>query len=399
LLLAGGVSAASAQENPTGSTGPLLKPPAAGAAANFPPEYFARGVREAPGLLKSAGVACTVTQATYIGSSTFSEKDGKKGQAELYEAACAKGLGYLLIAQANRAPEAVNCVTAAQTGKIACMLPNNRHPAEGLDNYFTTAGVDCHAMRARLIGEDLSAKFRRFEVECGEGGYVLDIPLADGSGPAPVVGDCLQFPGLCVFTPHAESVASLAHKVGEKLGTDCKVSDARYVGYVEAQKSDLYEVSCQSGHAGLLLELDQGGALRGSMPCSGTKLVGATCQLKSSDTVDPLIAYAEESGASPPLMVTDPDWLSKPSGADLSSLYPDKALSSGISGQVRLKCRTTVSGFLADCFALDESPLGFGFGKAALRMANKFRMKPATHDGVPVGGTSVVVPINFGMFH
>lgn len=386
---------------PEGSTGSLLRfsggPYFRGAAANLPRDSILRGRAEAPRLLKDAGVVCQITNAAYIATATSSDTTGKPEPADLFEVSCKEGLGYLIIRSKNRPPLAVDCIAAANSGKVACMLPENSQAAQGLTPFLKTAGVNCHPIRARLIAQDATLKLRRYEVDCGEGGYILDIPLPDGTGAAPVAVDCLQVADLCKFTPHIDSVALLAHKVGQKLGSDCRVSDARYVGYVQARQSDLYEVSCQIGHDGLLLELDRAGEIVGATPCHTSKLKGATCQLKPSDVVDPLIAHAQNSGASPALTLTQPDWAARPSASDIADLYPSAAASGLISGQVTLHCRTTVSGRLAECFVTDESPLGFGFGEAAIKMAERFRMKPATENGVPVGGQRVTIPMTFGI--
>jgi protein TonB len=55
------------------------------------------------------------------------------------------------------------------------------------------------------------------------------------------------------------------------------------------------------------------------------------------------------------------------------------------------------SGSLESCSVLDESPAGFGFGAAAVKMARWFQMRPKTLDGKPVAGGDVVIPINFGI--
>lgn len=398
-LIVGTAHPSAADEPVAGSRIPLPTGPIRGAGANLPDDYYARGNKEIPNLLKAAGVLCTPTQAAYIGMGYFSDSKEKRTiSTKFYEAACNEGIGYFVYQLKDKLPIAFDCIAAAESGKLACMLPKNRHPAGGLNPYLQAVGVKCSALRARRIAEDRDQKLRKYEVECsGGGGYVLDIPLSDGTGPAPQAYDCLQTPGACTFTSHVDSVAMLAHAVGETLGSDCRISEARYVGFVGATGRDLYELACQHGHDGLLVELDRTGVVRAGMPCASVKLKGASCQLKPSDAADPLIQHAEMSGAAPPLSMTKMEWQRRPNRRDLDDIYPPQALADRLSGQALVACKVDVSGVLSDCFVTDESPAGYGFGAAALKMSTKFRMKPPTENGAPIGGERVIIPINFAV--
>ena len=377
-------------------------PPARGPGANFDHQAYAEGMHDAPGILARASVACTVEQAVYEGESSLLNAAGKTvGHARLYEVACSEGLGYMLNVQDKAAPIAFDCIEGGQTGKIACMLPRNEHPAGGLEPLLRAAGVSCRPVRARRIGEDDQAKLRRFEVTCGaSGGYVLDIPLANGSGPAPSAVPCIEDEQDCRLTSHVENVAALASRVGRRFGDECRIGD---VGYLAARGHQLYEVSCQAGHDGELIEVDATGALKSSRGCAETKLVGAACQLKSGDALDPKIASAEQEAAAPrspgfkPPMITNPDWMRRPTGSEVERYFPDRAQRSRVSGRAVIQCGVRVAGTLSDCILVDKSPAGFGFGAAALKMAGSFQMRRQTKDGQPVAGAEVMIPINFNM--
>jgi TonB family protein len=86
----------------------------------------------------------------------------------------------------------------------------------------------------------------------------------------------------------------------------------------------------------------------------------------------------------PPPVITRPDWLRRPSSEDMARYYPERAQEREISGRAALACTVTTRGTLSGCNVASESPSGAGFGEAALRLANRFQMKPQTVDGKPV---------------
>ena len=86
--------------------------------------------------------------------------------------------------------------------------------------------------------------------------------------------------------------------------------------------------------------------------------------------------------AGPP-EITNPRWLRQP--RDLARYYPSRALARGVTGQVLLNCRVDTAGAL-HCSVASETPEGWGFGAAALRIAEDYRMVPATRDGLAVEG-------------
>jgi len=93
--------------------------------------------------------------------------------------------------------------------------------------------------------------------------------------------------------------------------------------------------------------------------------------------------------------ITNPDWVRRPSGAEVSNFYPPVARMLGLDGHVVVECGVTAQGGMEDCTVTAETPIGMDFGKAAIGMADLFQMKPKTIDGAPVGGAKVLIPIGF----
>jgi TonB family protein len=113
-----------------------------------------------------------------------------------------------------------------------------------------------------------------------------------------------------------------------------------------------------------------------------------------------VLAYAEPPAAvaSPPpkpSVITAPDWLRKPTGADMARFYPKAAAAARVEGRATIHCKVAVTGDLTDCVASNEDPLGQAFGEAALNLAPLFKMRPQTKDGVPVSGGQINIPIRF----
>ena len=98
---------------------------------------------------------------------------------------------------------------------------------------------------------------------------------------------------------------------------------------------------------------------------------------------------------SPGQTLVEPDWSSRPNGADLVRFYPPKALAVRRGGTAVMQCRVDQAGSLSACTILREGPQGDGFGNAVLRMAPLFQMKPMSLNGRPVVGGIVRIPVKF----
>lgn len=96
-------------------------------------------------------------------------------------------------------------------------------------------------------------------------------------------------------------------------------------------------------------------------------------------------------------VITRPDWVTRPSAAQMSRAFPERALNDGISGAAILRCQVRVDGSLSGCGVDSETPGGKGFGRAALGLTRYFRMSPRTVDGQAVDGASVVFTVRFGV--
>lgn len=95
-----------------------------------------------------------------------------------------------------------------------------------------------------------------------------------------------------------------------------------------------------------------------------------------------------------PPTISNPHWLQVP--RDLARYYPVMALRRDLEGSVQLDCLVTTTGAL-QCTVISETPTNWGFGAAAIRISQDYRMLPAMRDGAPVEGRyRMRVPFRLG---
>ncbi len=110
-------------------------------------------------------------------------------------------------------------------------------------------------------------------------------------------------------------------------------------------------------------------------------------------TPQPPSIYAEENRPTATI-ITNPDWEVKPTQDEAERLFPERAQRMGVNGRANLHCRISVL-HLAYCTVTDESPSGFGFGEAAIKLSRYFRLRPLTRNGLAVEGGVADLPVDF----
>jgi len=108
-----------------------------------------------------------------------------------------------------------------------------------------------------------------------------------------------------------------------------------------------------------------------------------------------------QAQAGAPPVIRQPDWINKPTGADIARLYPPEAVKQHFEGRSTLACGVDKDGRLTGCVA--QGIMTFGapdairedFRKATLELAGLFRMRPQTVDGMPTANGRVIIPIRW----
>ena len=95
----------------------------------------------------------------------------------------------------------------------------------------------------------------------------------------------------------------------------------------------------------------------------------------------------------PPPPVPATEWARKATGSDFAASYPQNAADKRVSGRVVMECVTDAKGALTDCKVVQETPPGWGFGAAGLKVAKAFRVKN------PQAGAVVRLPLRWNMMN
>lgn len=104
----------------------------------------------------------------------------------------------------------------------------------------------------------------------------------------------------------------------------------------------------------------------------------------------------EVATAAPPIPVIGrPDWIKKPGAKEFARHFPERAIRTGTSGAATLDCRVAADGHVNSCRVVDETPMDYEFGSAAIKLSKYFVMRPRTEDGRPVDGAAVRIPLRF----
>lgn len=113
----------------------------------------------------------------------------------------------------------------------------------------------------------------------------------------------------------------------------------------------------------------------------------------------PTVALAQARHALPEFddiapIAGEPVWIAAPTAEDIRKNHPIRAAEREVRGAADLLCRVRDDAGILGCAVASENPDGYGFGSAALRVADLYRIAPMI-SGEPAIGRSVSLRVDF----
>lgn len=230
--------------------------------------------RRAQAAATAGGLACQVTESSLLGQTT--END------DLFEVACAGGVGYILTSATP--PLTFDCIllaaqadrVRAEGGEVAanstCVLPGNQNVALAIAGFAREAGITCQVDAGKALGATPEGNLV-YEVGCaGADGYHIE-KTAQGWNKT----DCLQAMGMnltCEFTTPAEQVAAFQPLLVDTAIDDCQ---AQQIGLLAQNDTGRFiEVKCASGEGYVAQVKDN--AVKQVYACALAVRIGGGCK-------------------------------------------------------------------------------------------------------------------------
>jgi hypothetical protein len=240
---------------------------------------------EAQALVTTTGSTCVVTEAIQPGVDPE--------QRKIYEAACAEGPGYILIAATP--PQSFDCLELAGTAATArlrdpaadvgqqCLLPANQNGLAVIGGWARTAGVSCTIDQAVAIGKS-DADNIVYEIGCaGVDGYWLE-----KVGTGWKLQDCLQISsvgGTCRFTTAQEQADGFEPKLAGTDAAACDVTQVRLMG--QNANGRFYEAKCAAEGEGYIARINTEGVTQQIYPCATAQRIGGGCRFTPAPALPP----------------------------------------------------------------------------------------------------------------
>jgi protein TonB len=104
----------------------------------------------------------------------------------------------------------------------------------------------------------------------------------------------------------------------------------------------------------------------------------------------------QEVSARPSFNITvSPHWTRRLSSEDLTREYPEAAVQTDREGDTAVTCQIQADGFLTDCTLVSETPAGYHFGDATMKLVKKLQLDMKDGAAKNMAGGRINIPIRF----
>ncbi|WP_188657113.1 hypothetical protein [Sphingomonas metalli] len=90
-------------------------------------------------------------------------------------------------------------------------------------------------------------------------------------------------------------------------------------------------------------------------------------------------------------------WIYQPGWREMRRYFPNAGLAANVSGRALLACIVPRPGQPERCQAIAEAPADLGFGAAAVRLSERFRIRPVREDTTDRADIPIIIPVMFQM--
>ncbi|MDP3853045.1 hypothetical protein [Phenylobacterium sp.] len=264
-------------------------------AAGIDEKARTQGMAEAPALAKTAGVACSVTDARFIGKT-----DDKKAKTSIsyYEIDCDQGLGFIVSAPSAGAPSVFTCIEAntpqadGKPSSLPCKLAGNADPKSDLAPLLAAGKAQCVPEQVRGIGQTATATYLEVACQGSAQGFIVKASAPVDAAKPVEATDCLLYDESesnikCTLRDKAARLTVIDAYVAV-AANGCTIKDKKYVG-VSQSGSTFFEAACTDGK-GYMYKID-GGKFTQAIECSKATMMMGGCTL-----TDAKEAVTEQNG-------------------------------------------------------------------------------------------------------
>lgn len=231
-------------------------------------------------MLRTAGRACTVTNARAMGATPQGE--------EYFEAACEGGRGYVIQTGAPGSGTATTALDCAQFigGQTECQLTTKQQIVASIGQMASQGGRNCAVSDARFVG--IAGQSTFYEVACGtDAGFMIE---ANATGAFQRAIECTRaqtIAGGCTLSnTQAAETAEIATytRLAKAANFNCDVSKYRFLGVDQKSNAEVVELACGNrGDGAIALFPTQASGKAQVFDCVQGGSVGVACQLTQAN--------------------------------------------------------------------------------------------------------------------